>query len=76
MGRSNAIFDFKDAVSYRTPASVSAVRCYPSVFGVVFFPVCPRCTVTIEREYQAFCDRCGQALDWKRFSKASVLFHT
>ena len=29
------------------------------------FPVCPRCKRTIEREYQAYCDRCGQCLKWK-----------
>jgi len=28
------------------------------------YPVCPKCGVTLEREYQNFCDRCGQALAW------------
>ena len=27
----------------------------------------------MEREYQSYCDRCGQALDWKGFSKALVI---
>ena len=28
------------------------------------YPVCPRCQRTIERDYQSFCDRCGQYLEW------------
>lgn len=25
---------------------------------------CPRCFSLLEREYQMYCDRCGQHLDW------------
>lgn len=34
------------------------------------FPICPGCGCTLEREYQCFCDRCGQHLDWSDFSSA------
>lgn len=37
------------------------------------FPICPRCGVSVERDYQEFCDRCGQRLGWERFSSASVV---
>lgn len=69
------IIDFEEAVSYRTPSPVSAVRCFRVPSGVSSYPVCPRCQITIEREYQAFCDRCGQALDWKTFPKAIVIIY-
>ena len=36
-------------------------------------PVCPRCKLTLDREYQRFCDRCGQRLDWSRYDKAVVI---
>ena len=58
---------------------VTAVRCYRGgmLLGaetqLYSFPVCPRCQLTMEREYQSYCDRCGQALDWKGFSKALVI---
>ena len=26
--------------------------------------VCPNCKITFEREYQSYCDRCGQKLKW------------
>ncbi len=37
------------------------------------FPICPSCKKTMEREYQAYCDRCGQFLSWKGYSKAEVV---
>lgn len=36
------------------------------------YPVCPQCRCTIEREYQGFCDRCGQALDWDEYDRALI----
>lgn len=58
--------------TFRAPMYVTQVRCFRWLCGIVSFPVCPRCRVTLEREYQAFCDRCGQCLSWKNFSKATV----
>ena len=42
------------------------------------FPVCPRCECTLDREYQSFCDRCGQKLKWKKYynGKVSVKYKT
>lgn len=37
---------------------------------ITCFPVCPRCGISLEREYQAYCDRCGQCLSWRDFSRA------
>ena len=34
------------------------------------YPICPRCSSSLDREYQNYCDRCGQKLDWKFFNKA------
>ena len=59
--------------SYRVPIRVSAVRTYQdSLFGTTCFPVCPRCRVSLEREYQRYCDRCGQALNWSMYSQARL----
>ena len=33
---------------------------------------CPRCRRTLDREFMAFCDRCGQRLDWRGYSKAKL----
>lgn len=28
------------------------------------FAICPRCRMPLDRDYQAYCDRCGQHLGW------------
>ena len=55
-------------LSFRRPLKVLQVRCFPQQGWTAVYPVCPRCGVTMEREYQHFCDRCGQKLDWSAFS--------
>ena len=40
--------------------------------GVGTFPVCPRCRRSLDREFQAFCDRCGQRLGWQNLSRATI----
>ena len=62
-------------LSSRYPMPVTQIRSfrYAHLLGRGDYPVCPRCGITLEREYQAFCDRCGQCLNWKEFSKAVVI---
>ena len=58
---------------YRVPMRVEAIRAYRWENGTHSYPVCPRCNSTMEREYQAFCDRCGQRLSWRGFDRAAIL---
>ena len=37
------------------------------------YAICPKCENTMERDYMAFCDRCGQKLNWKNYKKAEVI---
>lgn len=60
-------------ISFRDPMPVTHIRCYRWTHGLTGFPVCPRCTITLEREYQSYCDRCGQLLDWSNFHKATII---
>ena len=58
-----------DPVSYRLPLPITEVvvlksgSCYPR---------CPRCELSIDREYMNFCDRCGQRLEWREFALGKV----
>lgn len=45
------------AVSYR----VSLRVCESTTLG---YCICPRCRRPLGRDYQAYCDRCGQHLAW------------
>lgn len=37
------------------------------------YPLCPQCGLPLEREYQSFCDRCGQRLDWAGYGRALIV---
>ena len=49
--------------AFRRPMAIVAIKQFGN--GETY-PVCPRCRITMEREYQSFCDRCGQALYWRQ----------
>ena len=58
---------------FRIPMPVTHVQ--GLIFGdkITTYPICPRCKLTFEREYQKNCDRCGQSLSCKDFSKAVLV---
>ena len=55
---------------YRKPMQINEIAYY--VRSDQSYPKCPRCGITMEREYQSFCDRCGQRLDWSMYHRAMV----
>ena len=63
-----------------TPLFPASFRCAMLVTEVMVFPngyayyVCPRCSVTMVREFMSYCDRCGQHLNWKGYKKAKVIY--
>ena len=56
------------------PLPVSQILAFRDSSGTLYFPACPGCGITLEREYQNFCDRCGQRLNWNHFNDAVVIF--
>ena len=59
----------EEKLLYREPMIVAEIK---KLGSCGYFPICPRCDSTIEREYQSFYDRCGQMLKWTGFSRAKV----
>lgn len=57
--------------SYRLQMPVTEVMIFPD--GNAYY-VCPRCHITVEREFMSFCDRCGQHLGWKSYKKARKIY--
>lgn len=55
---------------YRIPMQVTKVLKLDS--GCTF-PICPRCGISLEREYMNYCDRCGQCLGWNLFDLAGIV---
>lgn len=35
--------------------------------------ICPRCRITLDREFVSYCDRCGQRLGWKGYRKVRIV---
>lgn len=62
-----------EELSYRFPQQVTRFRRDLSLSrSCSAFPVCPRCHCSLEREYQSFCERCGQKLGWDCFHYATL----
>lgn len=61
---------FQLLMTYRVPMMVQ------DVFVIRRFPEnhiyyrCPRCQTLLARDFMAYCDRCGQCLDWSEYRKA------
>ncbi|MBE7031100.1 MAG: hypothetical protein E7409_06700 [Ruminococcaceae bacterium] len=64
--------EIEKSLSYRIMMEVEEIVVYTMQDAA--FPVCPRCGCSFEREYQAYCDRCGQALGWENFFRAKVRY--
>ncbi len=60
-----------DAASYRRPMPVTELIVFCSGSG---YYRCPRCGCTMEREFMAYCDRCGQCLNWRQHKKAHCTY--
>lgn len=68
--KKNKEIDAAEAISYRTPLVVDSMLVLDCGLAS---SICPRCDITLDREYQSYCDRCGQKLSWKGFSKAKMI---
>lgn len=56
---------------YRMEFPIKEVMVFPN--GYAYY-VCPRCDITLEREFVAYCDCCGQHLGWRNYKKAKVIY--
>lgn len=54
---------------YRIPLEVTEIIVYQDRSS---FAICPRCRISIDREYQGHCDRCGQKLAWSLYYRDKV----
>ena len=67
---------FRLLMTYRMPMVVKEmVSFYHFPEDNVYYR-CPRCQELLPREFVAYCDRCGQCLDWRDYRKAKrTRFH-
>ena len=62
------------AEAYRKPMLIKKVLIINSGNQKLGYYICPRCNVSMEREFTSFCDRCGQALNWREYKKAERVY--
>lgn len=60
--------------SFRIPMPVTELKEFPDCYGRPAYYVCPRCGITMEREFMSFCDRCGQRLGWQGCQNAKIVY--
>ena len=59
-----------EALRFRQAMPVTTMVVYRSRDA---FPLCPQCGLPMEREYQSFCDLCGQKLSWRGYAHAQIV---
>lgn len=56
--------------TYRQELLVEELMVFSDGMG---YYVCPRCRITLERDFVSFCDRCGQRLGWRRYKNVRII---
>ena len=69
--RKHSIHLFMEAVTYRSPLPVTRIIVYAHNDS---YPICPRCSMSLDREYMSFGDRCGQKLSWHLLDHAIICY--
>lgn len=63
-------------MTYRVPMKVNDATIFPRFPLDDIYYHCPRCQRLLDREFMAYCDCCGQCLDWRDYRKAKrTRFH-
>ncbi len=62
---------FRLFVSYRAAMRIKEAILFSD--GYVYY-CCPRCNVTLDREFVSYCDRCGQKIDWEKHRQAKLRY--
>ena len=57
-------------MTYRVPMMVNEAIIFRKAFTDDLYYRCPRCQTFLARDFMAYCDRCGQCLDWRNYKKA------
>ena len=61
-------------IGWRVPMLVTELKVFPECRGQPAYYVCPRCGLSMEREFMSFCDRCGQRLNWQSCRNAKIIY--
>ncbi len=60
-----------DPASYRVPMLVRELNIF---WNRDSYYACPRCRISLSREFMSYCDSCGQCLDWSAHHRARITY--
>ena len=63
-------------LSYRKPMKVNTMIGYQNSKGITYYPICPRCDISFEHDFQNFCSHCGQNLSWENFPHDTIILNS
>lgn len=66
----NMLQNFEETLNKSTYKAVDEALVYND--GETYW-ICPNCKTSFEREYQKYCDRCGQKLEWPDLNKIKYI---
>ena len=66
---------FQLLIAYRTPMMVDESVIIRKALNDDLYYCCPRCQIFLARDFMAYCDRCGQCLDWSEYRNAKHIYH-
>ena len=55
------------------PMAVTKIFCRDRSNAYTYRAVCPSCNRPLSSDWQSYCDRCGQRLNWEQYSKADLV---
>lgn len=68
--RRKRIAKWRGAYSYRIPMQI---KLYMLHWWRDCYPICPRCEISLERDFLGYCYHCGQKLGWDRLNEVCFI---
>lgn len=60
----------EEELSFRRPIQIHELAVYDNGEA---YPICPKCRIPFDGQYQKYCSYCGQCLKWTNFSRAKPI---
>ena len=68
--RRKRIARWRHACSYRSPMQV---KLYMRTWCRDYYPICPRCSSSMDRDFVSYCNQCGQKMAWDQLNEVCFI---
>ena len=60
-------------LSFREPMNVNNMIRHQNSKEITYYPICPRCDISFEHDFQNFCSNCGQKFSWENYPNNAII---